>query len=252
MAVLLFTTISANAQQRKPGAAKARPAAATVNRPKLPIEYVKELNLGAATEYNQSSQYEDRRYSDYLIRQAGYHMPTIEEWAGVFPLNGALSFEADDEVLDNYEAVTIAGETFTFESDYQRNDRICYALRFKDEANKYLCAYRYKRMGRWVKNSYDSGVEVLVIYLGPSFKGSLQTIANEAYWTKNKAKAIRRYFPAPGFRSKDYPGMTDSMGTLAYYWTTEPNIVLEINVEGVHSGQLQGTFQSVSRPFINK
>ena len=233
-ALLLTTAVLAIAQQR----------------PKLPIEYVAERNLEAVTDYNHSGAYYNLSYSKYKMPK-DTHMPSIEEWTGVFPMNGALSFYDDDVVEGNYEPVEIAGEMHTFESDYQRNDFICYGLRFKDDDNTYLCAYRYQRMGRWIPKSLESGVEVKVVYLGPSFQGNLETISTEAWWAKNKAKTIRRYFPAPGFRRKDYPGITDSQGTDAYYWSKQPNIVVHITIEGVTSDKLEPVFETVGRPFSN-
>ena len=248
---LLLSTTNVSAQQRKKAVRKTSVAASAAQRPKLPIEYVAERNLGAVTDDNKSSKYENLNASTAHIPR-GFHMPSIEEWAGIFPLNGVLSFEDDTELLGNYEPVCIAGEMYSFESDYQRNDRICYALRFKDEENLFLCAYRYKCMGRWTRGTLDSGVEVQVVYLGPAFKGSLQTIASEDYWTKNKQKVIRRYFPAPGFKRRDYPDMIDSPGTLAYYWSSQSNIVIEMTTEGVNSGKLEPWFESVCRPFANE
>ncbi len=253
LVALFLATAGVNAQKSKRVVSKARSVAAkpAVNRPKVPIDYVAEYNSGLPAELNNTSKYENRNASQSHVPN-GTHMPTIEEWVGVFPTNGVLAFEEDSEVLDNYEVFKMAGEMYTVESDYLRNYQICYGLRFKDEENSLLCAYRYHRVGRWIRGSMESGVEVKVVYLGPSFTGSLQTIANEAWWKKNEAKAIRRYFPAPGFRRVDYPGQTDSQGELARYWTTEPNIVLQITFEGVSSGKFDGHFESVTRPFINK
>jgi hypothetical protein len=250
MAVLLLLSVGTNAQQRKK-VASPKTSTSFVKRPKLPIEYVQERNLGAVTDDNKSSEYANLSYSKYIMPK-GAHIPSPEEWCGIFPLNGVMTFEGDDIVQDNYEVVTVGGETYTFESDYQRNDRICYALRFKDEKKDFLCAYRYKRMGRFVADSPDSGVEVQVIYLGPSFKGNLETISNENYWQKNKSKVIRRYFPIPGFRRNDGFNITDSRGKQAYYWSSQANIVLQINIEGVSSDKLAPVFLTVTRPFDNQ
>ena len=240
LAVLLIAVMPSWAQQRKGAVVRkgARQSVRAVSRPKMPIEYVAEYNYGATNDNNDNGRYMSLGESRSR-RPKGFHIPTIEEWCGVFPLNGVLSFQADDEVLGNYEVVEIAGETYTFESDYQRNDRICYALRFKDESNKFLCAYRFKRIGEFIKDSQKSGVEVRAIYLGPTFKGSLETISNEAYWKKNQAKVVKRYFPLAGYFGNDFPDMPFDRGTTGYYWSNQDgggeSIIIRMDIERVRS-----------------
>ncbi len=233
-----------------------------VKRPKLPIEYVEKYNVGAQDDKNNTSRYMSCNIASAKAKSDGTHVPKPEEWVGVFPLGGEVSFEDDDMLTDNVEYVMIKGETFEFTADYQRNMRTCYAIRLISEDNLYRCAYRYKKIGSFRNdNNLNSGVEVSVIYLGPSFKGSLKTIANENYWNANKSKIIRRYFPASGIcYSNDthiygHP-VCKLRGHVGYFWSDVISgvHVTTVTITGSGIGQtlVEGWNDVTLRSFTNE
>lgn len=258
LAMVVLPT-SGQAQQQKRTQTRRPATPAVVKRPKLPIEFVEEYNVGTTDEKNNTSEY---AMFIWNRTDSATHMPKLEEWVGIFPLDGAVSFEDDDMLTDNVEYVNIQGEVHEFLADYQRNMRTCYAIRLKSDDNLYRCAYRYKKNGSFRDdNNLTSGLEVSVIYLGPSFKGSLQTIANEQYWNTNKSKIIRRYFPASGYQSNSHNQMwgesiTLKRGCVGYFWSDLMNEsmvpTVMITGSGISQSMLRGDCLLPVRRFTNQ
>jgi len=167
------------------------------NRPKLAIEYFAEYNIfdnktGNSHKSDQSSPYNfnDAKY----VCPNGWHLPTQEEWAGIFSYNANL--QKGEE-----EPVSINGIKKRYYSEYKTNSdfpNIQYGIRFKRDPkmgfdNRFLSAYRYEYIEDAAGNKQMS---VTVRYLGEAFKGgSMDDISNEDYWNKNKSDDIVRIFP---------------------------------------------------------
>ena len=218
---LLFVSTFVQAQQKKTTATQ---------RPKLPIEYVAEFNESNSFSHSFASSHannkcalvEGTRIPSEKWKEDGYHVPQLEEWGCVFPVDRTIDFKKKETVTNHGEYAMIAGEVLFFRADYKRSGDAFYAIRFKNKTNKLRCAYRYQKTGTFENDgNLDSGLEVSVIYLGPSFKGTINTIANEAYWNTNKNKIVKRYFPAAGFGDFNRGAAEDVIrrrGYAGYYW----------------------------------
>jgi hypothetical protein len=195
-------------------------------RPKLAIEYFAEYTL---FEDEFSNSHRNDKSSYYSLEEAmqvcpkGWHLPSQEEWAGIFPYS---------HILEKGEAVPISinGVIKNYFSEYRGgsdNPAILYAIRFKRDPemeldNKLLSAYRYEFVGD-KEDPLSAGLKVTVRYLGPSFKGNMDDIANETYWKTNNKEDIVRIFPYAGSCSRvGYkPG---GIGSGTQYWTSStPN-----------------------------
>lgn len=211
--------------------------------PKLPLEYVAEYNIApdgvsfVTTHGNDVSGYftydeamaKFAADKNFMIDGKGYHLPSIEEWEAIVPGKENTLFFVDRYFdpgqvrRDIEETVTIAGETKTYKADYksmsEKNDvekvqvdyngkqghGVGYALRFKDETNELLSAWRYE----YKDNSVDllptsphgtlKNPKVMVItarLLGPDFKGTVEDICKPEFWSSNNEKDVMRIFPA--------------------------------------------------------
>jgi uncharacterized protein (TIGR02145 family) len=167
--------------------------ATKAGRPKLAIEYFAEYNL-YEDEFGDSHKYENT--SLYTFDEAcqvcpeGWHLPTQEEWAGLFP------YAPELDMVN--EKISVNGVTKSYFSKYADKNGIRYAIRFMRDPdmatdNKLLQAYRYETVG-----STENGnlrLKITVRYLGRSFKGSIDDIANEGWWNANREQDAVREFP---------------------------------------------------------
>lgn len=170
---------------------------------KLSLEYVAEYNLGndgnflKTNDWNKQEYFSWDQFSELTNIPAGYHMPTREEFAGVFPYEKLLiNFNYTGESLGVIEKITVEGATAEYKADYRdAGNKISYGLRFKDEANSRLSAWRYQR----VITDTEDYLKVTARHLGPDFSGSINEIATEEFWNSNNEKDVTRIFPAGGF-----------------------------------------------------
>lgn len=179
--------------------------------PKMPIEYFAKYNLWE-DEFAKAHRTDQCSY--YSLDEAlqvcpdGYHLPTQEEWAGIFPY---CKDNLDDK--EGVESVTINGITKDYFAEYKDN----YAIRFKRDPdmqfdNKMLTAFRYDVIGT------DSTIRLKVTcrYLGEAFKGTIDDIANESFWASNNKNDVVREFPMAGMLFSWGEKYDVNKG---YYWT---------------------------------
>jgi uncharacterized protein (TIGR02145 family) len=189
--------------------------ATKAGRPKLAIEYFAEYNL-YEDEFGDSHKYENT--SLYTFDEAcqvcpeGWHLPTQEEWAGLFPY-------AQELDMVN-EKISVNGVTKSYFSKYADKNGIRYAIRFmRDQAmaidNKLLQAYRYETVGS--TENGDLRLKITVRYLGRSFKGSIDDIANEGWWNTNREQDAVREFP---YLPTTFDASQKSNTDKGNYWTS--------------------------------
>ncbi len=164
-----------------------------------------------------------------------YHLPSVEEWWGVFPAGSYVNFDGtrSNSTLKR-DPMVVNGIKRTYSAQFSDavqvgDDAVVYALRFQkasgitpytlsvyNEAsrtyelatnNGMVCAYRYRRVGavsKWEEAAgttnpnehIDGHYKVDVVYLGESSM-TLQNLASqsESWW----ANGISRVFPACGY-----------------------------------------------------
>jgi hypothetical protein len=117
---------------------------------------------------------------------------------------------------------------------------VAYGLRFKKDNkstfdNSQLAAFRYQLQGVFLKQGrsginmsdyrFDGNtfrLQVTVRYLGESFTGQLETVANEEFWNNNNADDVIRTFSAGG---RSINGYLDSnmFNAVGIYWSSDQN-----------------------------
>lgn len=190
----------------------------------IPLEYVAEYNLGTDTKTGAfaSNQQADSCgfYTPDEARNVcpkGYHIPSVQEIYSIIPPNKAsgLGISFNTSPLSNQpEEVEFGGMKRSFTADYMSKDHIIYGLRFQGYHDEFLSAYRYERIGMFGEAGIGDINACLLIqakYLGPTFSGSIETIANEDFWKTDDI--VTRILPANGWkRSPSSQGYDLRMG----------------------------------------
>lgn len=176
----------------------------------------------------------------------GYHLPSQEEWTGVFSYQSSVEYGIYTGGVKTFnEHVEFGGIKKTFTNDYLSDlvGNVCYALRFKkwvDDSmamppmpptsefpaavdNSMLCAYRYTLMGVSVGNTRHLKIDA--VYLGSSFTGNMNTINNDAWWNAHASETVTRIFPHTGsVYAPALPGGNTTKlhrgGAEANYWSS--------------------------------
>ncbi len=222
---------------------------------KLAIEYLAQYNMGSESSFATSHRNDASKYFSYQdacsrfatiqIEGRSWHLPSVEEWRGIFPSNEGgemISFAYTQCKYNVAEAIEVGGLRRSYLADYNSVDKTtCYALKFKSgdkeispnyppaTDNGMLCAYKYELVGDFKKaNNPDSYLLVSVCYLGETFTGSIHTISSEQWWTDYKQLHPDLYFerkiPASGwYKTAVQEGQKDevvSIGTGGRYWSS--------------------------------
>lgn len=187
----------------------------------------------------------------------GYHLPSRQEWIGVFSRNN-VNFNSSGNHIDSqaHEACQFGDVKKTFDSEYSSpGNGICYALRFKQATgtpndgssvsdfplatdNKMCCAFRYDKIGRGGSSFY---IKVSCVYLGEAGASmTIGTFANETWWVSHSAETTIRFFPVTGFMFDAPCAGTKGVsqyGKAGGYWSTQLGHVnayyAEINSQSV-------------------
>lgn len=187
----------------------------------------------------------------------GYHLPSRQEWIGVFSRNN-VNFNSSGNHMDSqaHEACQFGDVKKTFDSEYSSpGNGICYALRFKQATgtpndgssvsdfplatdNKMCCAFRYDKIGRGGSSFY---IKVSCVYLGEAGASmTIGTFANETWWVSHSAETTIRFFPVTGFMFDAPCAGTKGVsqyGKAGGYWSTQLGHVnayyAEINSQSV-------------------
>ncbi|WP_329905258.1 hypothetical protein [Porphyromonas pogonae] len=213
--------------------------ASVVVQPKLAIEYIASGNLKA----DKKSFTTDHKGSDYFtwevaktlknvtIDNKKYHLPTAEEWTGIFPRKSdVVNFNKQVTHKDILESITVHGQNKTYSADYSSNGKnITYALRFKKTGsfnsekfpaasdNKMQCAYKYQfiRSGKNINK-----LEITVRFIGDK-DIALDDISKEEYWSKNNEKDVKCTFDYAGVKEETFIGSTIDYSQMRYWTSTE-------------------------------
>ena len=205
-----------------------------VQRPKMALEYVAEYNIApdgvsfVNTHGNDMSgrfSVEDARAKfsadqNFTVNGIKYHLPSITEWRSIVSDFGKIRFNAKPGYITNdyAEEITLGNETKVYKADYRSvrlseqswyKEGIAYGLRFKDESNMQLSAWRYELSNNNTETQNPGTIynQIMIVtqrYLGPDFKGTIDDIANEEFWNTNNGDDVVRKFPAAGSSLTSY------------------------------------------------
>lgn len=213
------------------------------------------------------------KFKSVTIAGEAYHLPSREEWQGIFPYYNSggpyVYYGSNNSYNNNPEQITVNGVSKTYFGDYRNNASlgVTYALRFKKATsggtsefpaaadNEMLCAFRYERVGSFANNgNLDSHLKVTCRYLGTTFSGDVTTIAKEDFWTTNNGEDVTRIFPAVGY--KESSGTLYHRGYDAYYWSASEDTSsyaygVDFNSSYARSGYLNKTYRFTVRPFFD-
>ena len=193
-----------------------------------PLEAFSEFCVGTAPQtFAQSQGIDDIGFYNFESAQTvcpeGWHLPAESELYYVSDCYDGVNIEQhckfDGKVnfSDIPEKVLIDGELRSFTADYYSTTRnVCYALKFKDETNEYLSAYR------WSDCSKDRPYfELRVRWLkGDKQNLTVKEIADEDFWNTADESEIVRLFPSVGYQFAS--GASSGVNSVAYIWTAVP------------------------------
>lgn len=114
------------------------------------------------------------------------------------------------------EKIMIEGKLRDFTADYFTDTKkVCYALKFKDETNEYLSAYRWKDC-----SNEEPYFQLQVRWLkGEDIKLTVKDIANDEFWNNSNESDYFLKFPAVGYKFPN--GNLSGDSSVAYYWTSK-------------------------------
>lgn len=187
-------------------------------RPKLPIDYVTDVNIDVngvsfvqARNANNNSNAGGyftyaagvSKFSNIMIDWKRYHLPSAAEWLAVTSNislddnNAVFSLKAATNKTNVAENVKVAGTTKAYTADYKgTGNKIVYGIKFKGQGDELKSAYRYELVG----TGNNAHLKVTVRYIGKTAT-DINTVASEAYWNANKQGDVEKTFPLGGFKA---------------------------------------------------
>ncbi|MGI6883315.1 BACON domain-containing protein, partial [Bacteroides sp. KG156] len=174
----------------------------------------------------------------------GYHLPSRQEFMGVFSYSGQVNYGNSVNYSNINEACEFGSVKRTFGADYtSTGNGTCYALRFKQATgapiggsslgdfplatdNSMLCAYRYRRVGSLSYNGNNTDrLEVDCVYLGEaSASMPITTISDDSWWSAQAVipgNVVTRVFPATGhilYAHVSGSGSLNYRGVNSFFW----------------------------------
>jgi hypothetical protein len=256
------------------------------NRNIVPLEYVSEFYLAQDGSWNTTHESDKVGWfnmetgEDIRVIPKGYHYPSSNELNIIIPhyiwqyrpTNPSkqlmMGFDRISTQTDVDDKIEMRGTSYGFLSDFTCTGKnIIYAIRFKGYEDQYRCAYRYERIGTFGKSGYGDKKAHLLIqakYLGPGFRGGLEDVANEEFWSKGEI--VTRVFPACGRRGLEEDphysllggefSLSAKDGARVQHWADlerlhwESAITLVGDIRTSHT--LDGIPYCSVRPFLNK
>lgn len=221
------------------------------NRPPLPIDYLADFSVGSPqwtcdiTDPNaDGGQYQRGTFTDKI--PAGYHMPTLREWCGIFP--EYIYLQNDDMNYEDTEQITVNGKTSVYKTTglafwLGTKYYINYALKFIDETNELLSAYKYE----FDKKKYC--MRVSCRYLGPAFKGNVHELAYPEFWMTEDVITVELPVTNNVYNGNDYKSV------FGIYQVRDDSEIKNYTVGSTHLGIIKAQYfmeaQGVIRPFKN-
>ncbi len=146
-----------------------------------------------------------------------YHLPSINEWRGVFAdyNNGKnIRFDSITTTYNYPEIITVKGITKQYTADYKSNGGgIAYAIKFKED-DFLRSAYRYEMTNE------EHEMIIKVIKLTDS-NLTINEVSNEKFWIKNHKDIISRVFSLTGWRDYDSDNWEILSNNQSYWTSTE-------------------------------
>lgn len=158
-----------------------------------------------------------RKFAHIRINEVAYHLPTFDEWKAIAPQNALVLFDGNvqyEDIESMRDETVIAGERITCRQEVKGIEvGVCYALRFK--GTRYQTAWKYEKVQhkayhtlRITARNVPDGV-------------TIDQIATEAFWQRNKERDVVRTIPACGYTmtgngsATSFPGLID----FGNYWS---------------------------------
>ncbi len=133
------------------------------------------------------------------INISGYHLPSMEEWYGIFPERDTyvtyVLFKNEGSHYGISKNVIVQGETINMTSDfYNTGNNVSYALRYK--GTDMVSAWKYELLNY---NTNTCHIKITSRNVAPSIIIDSITVNNGAFWTTGNENDIVRCFPASGY-----------------------------------------------------
>lgn len=174
------------------------------------LAYVAEYNLMTDGSFNTTQKWSQQEYLSYdevthMTLPEGYHLPSRAEFSAIFPMKKfKVYFNQNSIKRDQTEEIQLSQSESPreFKSDYYSTDQlVAYGLRYKDDTNEYLSAWRYEHVYTETADG-DTDEEYLRVTARPlpaTFDGEVEDIATPDFWSSNTEQDVVRIFPAAGF-----------------------------------------------------
>lgn len=175
----------------QPTSSKKFVADATINREKQILEYFsfvnrieRSTNIGFTKE-EAKIELSKRKYKDKNLKYP--HVKELEALGPRIKNKKLLNFRGTGDVTATNLVYRVNGQNGTY-TDIFRNGHIMYALRSDAEGRRYYAAWRYN------PNNDKPRFIVQSVYLGKHYKGNINDIATEEFWTTHRDDIIEKRF----------------------------------------------------------
>lgn len=212
----------------------------TVSRPaKLAIEYVapRSFNLDGSDfvsdDLTSNAQIGRFTYAEAkqkfgavkTIAGVNYSLPTREEMASIFPdvidvagegPNVTYPTTTHTDVVETN--IKIGATTATYLADYSRpvsNQRVLYAIRFRNQTDEHRTAFRYRRLS----SGGSTYLQVDCYWLGQS-NYQISDVAKPTFWTEHASEVVSRVFPLYGVSYDAGATSVELLNSYTGYWTS--------------------------------
>lgn len=170
--------------------------------------------------------------------RAGWRVPAYKDARGLFIPNitgDDVKFIGNIVLTLRDFAIRVNGQEANY-TDIYKNGPTVYALRFDGNQRKLYSAWKYSY-------SEATGATIESIYLGPNYKGGINEISQEAFWTKHANDIIKR-----SYRSSYYIINNGQDSRIGYpnFWAlneTVPNLTPGARHWGIGSKDANGVAQ---------
>ncbi|MFR6435486.1 BACON domain-containing protein [Porphyromonas sp.] len=160
------------------------------------------------------------------IEETTYILPSAMQWFAIVPVDGVYS-RANDLKLELPETCMVGGRVIETLGSYLnvKETHTTYAIRFiGDKEQQSVWRYVYK------DNPAGSG-KILMIqerHMSQDSNWTLEGIANDTFWEKDKDQIVTRFFSTPGYAVGNFythsPNYNDIelVGEVGIYWSSTP------------------------------
>ncbi len=162
-----------------------------------------------------------------VIASKKYSLPSVYEWRSIIPDNANLygvttntvAFFPETNLNIEEPLISINGKLKNYKGDYISKSQVGYAVRFKDETNKYRTAFRYEALP--AETDGNAVIKITARYIGNDTQYDINNVSNESFWNESGAKYTTRMIPRYGgknYRVLDPTGY--DYNNHGVYWTS--------------------------------